>query len=291
MPKLDVYQTVTDTIIRELEAGTAPWQSNWEGATGKLDMPRRANGQYYRGINTLVLWISAMSKGYTADQWMTFKQAKAAGGCVRKGEKGTQVVYFDTFTKEDDATGEERKIPFAKAYTVFNVQQIDGLPSELQADMFDDIDTGARADADMEAFYNAIGAQIVYTGGQPCYIPAQDRVQMPHVHQFTTADEYYGTLSHELVHWTGHTSRLDRLASNKKEAYAFEELVAELGACFVVAQKGGTYNAPNSASYIKSWLRALRDDKRMIFRAASAAQKAADFLFEAAETGEDAKAA
>ncbi|MBY5988201.1 ArdC family protein [Roseovarius atlanticus] len=283
MTKIDIYQEVTDTILEAMEGGTMPWRKEWKGGA-TLQMPRRANGKFYQGINVLILWMTAQAKGYTADQWMTFKQAKAAGGCVRKGEKGARVVYFDTFKKEDE-NGEERHIPFAKAYTVFNVQQIDGLPANLQPDLFDDVDTGAQPIDTLEAFYHSTGARIVKDGTQPRYVPSVDQIHMPKVQQFETAEAYYGTLAHELVHWTGHKSRLDRLDVVNKEGYAFEELIAELGACFVTAQQGGTPDTDNSAAYLASWLKALRDDKRAIFRAASAAQKAVTFLTEASAAG------
>ena len=284
--KRDVYQEITDAIVSQLEAGTLPWRKEWNGGTAGL--PLRANGKPYQGINVLVLWITASARGYTADRWMTFKQAKAAGGCVRKGERGTRVVYFDTFVKKDD-DGVDHKIPFAKAYTVFNVQQIDGLPADLQPDLFgDDFDSGARPVEEMERFYSAIPAHVVVDGSQPRYIPSVDRIHMPKLQQFETAGAYYGTLAHELVHWTGAKKRLDRLETcNKRRGeYAFEELVAELGACFVTARAGGTPDYDNSAAYIASWLKALRDDKKAIFQAASAAQKAADYLVEAAEVGQ-----
>lgn len=284
----DIHQDITDSIVAKLEEGALPWRKDWHGAT--LDMPRRANGEYYKGINVLLLWISAMTRGYTADQWMTFKQAKELGGAVRKGEKGTGIVFYKTLELEDD-NGDKRKVPMARQYTVFNVQQIDGLPASYAAPV-DQVDTGARPVADIQAFFDAIPVNLVEDGTQPRYVPARDVVYMPPVHAFETAQGYYGTLAHELVHWTGHNSRLDRLgdADNRKE-YAFEELVAELGACFTCAAVGGAPDLDNSAAYIGSWLRALKDDKKFIFKAAAAAQRAADYLMDAAAAADTAAAA
>lgn len=284
MPKRDVYQEVTDTIIQHLEAGTAPWRKEWQGGA-TLSMPRRSCGQHYQGINVLLLWIAAQNKGYQADQWMTYKQARDMGAQVRKGEKGTGIVFFSTFKKEDKQTGEEITVPVAKSYTVFNVQQIDDLPASHTPITPETIDTGARPIGELEAFYCSTGARIINDGSQPRYNPTGDVVYMPQHQQFETAQAYYGTLAHELIHWTGHKSRLDRLQKQKREHYAFEELIAELGACMVTTQYGGIADTENSAAYLQSWLKALRNDKRMIFRAASAAQKATQFLIDASEMG------
>ena len=283
MTKVDIYQRVTDTIVEHLEAGTAPWRKEWKGGT-TLHMPTRANGQHYQGINVLLLWIAAQEKGYQVSQWMTYKQAKELGGQVRKGEKGTGIVFFKTLVKEDDH-GEEKTIPFARGYTVFNVAQIDDLPAQYQPVAADDIDTGARPIDELEAFYHSTGADIVKDGSQPRYNTMSDTIYMPKVSQFETPLAFYGTLAHELVHWTGHQRRLDRIKSQKREHYAFEELVAELGACMVTAQRGGIADTENSAAYLNSWLKALRNDKKMIFRAASQAQKACQFLIDASDQG------
>lgn len=278
MARIDHYQAVTDRVIAALESGTAPWQKDWHGSGG-MAAPLRHNGEAYRGINVLLLWIAAMEKGYSAPTWMTFKQAKALGACVRKGEKGTPVVYFNVFEKEDSATGETKKIPFLKGYTVFNVEQIDGLPESFYPESMS-IDTGARAIDEMENFFAATGANIVTRGNQPCYRPASDTIEMPRIEQFNSPHAYYGTLAHETIHWTGHASRLDRLNSSAKEDYAFEELIAELGSLFVCTQIGAIPNFDNSAAYLNSWLAALRNDKRFIFKAATAAQNATDYILE-----------
>lgn len=291
MTKIDIHQQITDQIITHLETGVTPWHKDWTGTKPAFTLPRRANGEYYKGINVLLLWIAAETKGYSADQWMTFKQAKAVGANVRKGEKGTQIVYYSTFERENEF-GQEEKIPFLKSYTVFNVQQIDGLRCEITPDMFPaDPDTGAQADAALEAFFAATGARILNDGTNPCYRPASDTIHMPRIGQFDTAAGYYGTLAHELIHWTGHKSRLDRFGAGGRSEYAFEELIAELGACFLCARVGADVNTENSAAYIGSWLKALRDDKKFIFKAASAAQKACDLVADLAQSPAMAMAA
>lgn len=281
--RIDAHEAITNRLIEKLEAGVLPWRKEWRSTTGAIHMPRRATGEHYKGINVLLLWLTAQERGYHADQWMTFNQAKAAGGMVRKGEKGTQIVFYKTLELEDKDTGEAKKIPMARTYTVFNVQQIDDLPEKFQPTQADQIDTGARPVAELDAFYNSTGARILIDGSDPCYRPAADTVHMPSVQQFSSADAYYGTLAHELVHWTGHKTRLDRFTGSEgRTGYAYEELVAELGAVFLTTQAGGTPDEDNSAAYLASWLRALKHDKKFIFKAAAAAQKAADFLIDAA---------
>lgn len=286
MTKRDVYQEVTDKIIDAMESGALPWRKTWQGGATS-SFPRRITGEHYKGINVLLLWMTANARGYTADQWMTFQQAKKLGASVRKGERGTGIVFFKQITIEDKQTNEEKKVPVARAYTVFNVEQIDGLPEKYYPVQLDMFDSGARPIEELEAFYHSTGATIIKDGSQPryCYGPGKDQIHMPLVQQFETAHEYYGTLAHELIHWTGHSTRLDRLASQKREHYAFEELIAEIGACFITAERGGIYDETNSAAYLQSWLKALKNDKRMIFKAAAAAQKASDYLIEAAATG------
>lgn len=286
----DVHQQITDTLIAKMEEGVLPWRQEWTGSTGIMQLPRRVTGETYQGINVLLLWIAAAEKGFAADQWMTFNQAKKLGANVRKGERGTKIVFYKTLEIEDE-NGEDRKIPMARTFTVFNVEQIDNLPAEYTPAPRETVDTGARGLADLDAFFQATGAAIAIDGQQPHYRPSSDSIHMPAVSTFTTAAAYYATLAHELVHWTGHKSRLDRFGENTKPAYAFEELVAELGACFLCASLGLAPDLDNSAAYLASWLRALKDDKRFIFRAAAAAQKATDFLLAAASQESETAAA
>lgn len=283
----DIYQRVTDSIVAELEKGVRPWLKPWNAdhAAGRITRPLRANGIPYRGINILLLWDSAIMHGFTAPLWMTYKQAQELGGQVRKGEKGSLVVYANTITRTetDETTGEdlEREIPFMKGYTVFNAGQVDGLPAHFYAAPQPALDPVARI-AKAETFFAATGAEIHEGGNRACYNVTTDRVQMPPFVSFADPEAFYATLAHEITHWTRHPKRLDRDFGRRRfgdEGYAMEELVAELGAAFVCADLALTL-APREehAAYIGSWLKVLKDDKRAIFAAAAHAQRAADYL-------------
>ncbi|MFZ5693961.1 MAG: ArdC family protein [Pseudomonadota bacterium] len=283
----DVYERVTNQIVSELEKGVRPWMQPWsdEHAAMRITRPLRANGIPYRGINVVMLWSEAVAKGYASPVWMTFKQAQEVGAHVRKGEHGSLVVYASSVTRtaRDDDTGEEseREIPFMKGYTVFNVEQIEGLPAQYYAKPEPRIDPVQRI-AHAESFAAATGAAIQHGGTMAYYSVTVDRVQMPPFETFRDAVSYYATLIHELTHWTRHPSRLDRDLGRKRwgdEGYAMEELVAELGAAFLCADLGLVpEQRDDHAAYIASWLKVLRDDKRAVFTAASHAQRAADYL-------------
>ncbi len=289
--KKDIYETVTDSIIAMLEAGVKPWAPQWtsEGC-GVPAVPTRANGEAYRGINTMLLWGAAEMKGYRAQTWMTFNQAKALGGCVRKGEKATPVVYWGTFKAQadDGEDGDEGKARmFAKGYSVFNVEQIDGLPESFFENVAV-VPQGERiAKADQWAV--AIGADICHGGNKAFFSPSGDFVQMPPLGAFFEPEAYYATLAHELTHWTGHKARLAREFGKRfgTRAYAFEELVAEMGAAYAMARLGiAAEPREDHAAYLADWLKVLKSDKRAIFTAASKAQAACDLLFDLAEKGE-----
>ena len=285
--KTDIYQRITDQIVSELEKGVTPWLKPWnaEHAAGRITRPLRGNGVPYRGINVLMRWSAAMEKGYAAPVWFTFRQATELKANVRKGEHGSLVVYADKIirTETDAATGEdaERAFPFMKGYTVFNVEQIDGLPEHYYAKPAPRVDTVQRIDR-AEGFFADTGAIIRHGGTMAYYNVSQDFVQMPPLECFRDAESYYATLAHETTHWTRHTSRLDRDFGRKRfgdEGYAMEELVAELGSAFLSADLDLTPTVRDDhASYIASWIKVLKDDKRAIFSAASYAQRAADFL-------------
>ncbi|BBK42802.1 antirestriction protein [Allostella vacuolata] len=285
--KTDIYTRITDQIVADLEKGVRPWMKPWSGGNteGRIVRPLRHNGEPYRGINVLMLWSAAIEKCYAAPYWMTFRQAKEMGAHVRKGEQGTLVVYAGAITKveADDATGEEaeREIPFLKGYTVFNVQQIEGLPERYFPAPEPTSPALPRVER-AESFFAATGADIRHGGHRAFYAPGPDFVQMPPFEAFRDADSYYATLAHEVTHWTSHKSRLDRSFGRKRfgdEGYAMEELVAELGAAFLSADLALTPEVrEDHAAYIGSWLKVLKGDKRAIFTAASHAQRAADFL-------------
>jgi antirestriction protein ArdC len=285
--KADIYQRITNQIVCELEKGVRPWLKPWntEHAAGRIMRPLRGNGVPYNGINVLMLWSAAIEKGFAAPIWMTFKQAIDLKANVRKGECGSLVVYADKIIRieADATTGEEaeRAIPFMKGYTVFNVEQIDGLPEHYYAKPAPRVDTIERIDR-AERFFIGTGATIRHGGTVAYYNVTQDFVQLPPFEAFRDAESYYATLAHETTHWTRHPSRLDRDFGRKRfgsEGYAMEELVAELGSAFLFADLDLTPEVRSDhASYIASWIKVLKDDKRAIFTAASHAQRAADFL-------------
>ena len=285
--KADVYTRITDKIVSDLEQGVRTWLKPWnaEHAAGRITRPLRHNGLPYNGINILMLWATAVERGFAAPIWMTFKQAKELGAHVRKGEKGSLVVYANTITRtETDAeTGkeEERDIPFMKGYSVFNVEQVEGLPAHFYAVAEPQLDPVERIDH-AEAFFAATSADIRHGGNQAYYAVGADYVQMPPFEAFRNAESYYATLAHEMSHWTRHPKRLDRDFGRKRfgdEGYAMEELVAELGSAFLAADLGITPEVrEDHAAYIGSWLKVLKNDKRAIFTAAAHAQRAADFL-------------
>jgi antirestriction protein ArdC len=284
--KQDVYQRVTDKIVADLEKGELTWVKPWNSGNmdGKVVRPLRHNGVPYSGINVLMLWGAAVESSFSSPFWMTFKQAQELGAHVRKGEKGSLVVYANTITRTEegeDGSEEERTIPFMKGYTVFNVEQIEGLPAHYHAKAEAAIDPAQR-NAQAEAFFAATGATVRQGGNSAHYSGGTDHVQMPVFESFRSPEAYYATLAHELTHWTKHETRLARDFGRKRwgdEGYAKEELVAELGAAFLCADLGLTPEpGMDHAAYIQSWLKVLKDDKRAIFAAASHAQKAADYL-------------
>ena len=285
-PKKDVYARVTERIIADLEQGVRPWMKPWhaEHAAGRITRPLRHNGMPYRGVNTLLLWGEAVLKGYIAPIWMTFKQAQEFGAHVRKGEHGSLVVFANTLTRtetNDEGLDVEREIPFMKGYTVFNVEQIEGLPATYYAQPENTLPLAERIEH-ADRFLNATGATIRHGGNMAYYAPGPDVIQMPPFEAFRDKESYYAVVLHEATHWTKHESRLDRDLGRQKfgdAGYAREELVAELGAAFLCSEIGITPEIrEDHANYIASWLNVLKEDKRAIFSAAAHAQRAADFL-------------
>lgn len=202
MATFDLYQTITDQIISSIEAGTPAWRKPWTGEAGGAPFPRRANGEHYRGINVLMLWLAAGENGYRSAYWFTYRQAQEAGGQVRRGAKSTAVVKYGTVEREDEATGEEKRVPYLKAYRVFNADQIEGLPEQYAAKPADPArDLGTEADAELDAFFAGIGA-IIRTSDEPqaYYNPGEDYIHMPPVATFHSASGYYATLAHEATH-------------------------------------------------------------------------------------------
>ena len=285
--RTDIYEKITNQIVSELEKGVRPWLKPWNvgHAAGRITRPLRGNGIPYRGMNVLMLWSAATDKGFASPTWMTFKQALELKAHVRKGEQGSLVVYADKIIRAetDAATGEESEyaIPFMKGYTVFNVEQIDGLPERFYANRQQRTESVQHI-ATAEAFFAATGAAVRHGGNMAFYSLTHDHVQMPPIEAFRDSESYYATLAHETVHRTRHPSRLDRDFGRKRfgdEGYAQEELVAELGSAFLSADLELTPEVrEDHAAYIGSWIKVLKNDKRAIFSAASHAQRAADFL-------------
>lgn len=287
-PRASIYERITATIIGSLEQGVRPWIKPW--ASGPATRPLRHTGEPYAGINILILWAEAEARGYTSPTWMTFRQATALGAHVRRGERGTTVVYADTLRRTetaDDGSAEEleRQIPFLKTYTVFSVEQIEGLPERYLVQTPDPLPIEQRI-AHADAFFARIGADVRHGGGEAYYALASDHVQMPPFERFRDAESYYATLAHEHSHWTRHASRLARDLGGRSfgdQGYAREELVAELAAAYLCADLGVTATPrEDHAAYIASWLEVLRADSRAIFAAAAHASRAVAYLHAAA---------
>lgn len=282
MKTADLCKQVTQQILDALDAGPPPWRKMWRGG-GRLAY--RYTGEPYLGINQLILGMTAWAREYQSATWLTFRQAKAAGGNVRKGEKGTQIVFFKTLPPKEDDDGTVYRPRVMRCYTVFNIDQCDGIEDPIDEGFVSTI-----AEEDPEEWLRIIdqvqrNAARVTHGPSPCYIPALDVIKMPMRTDFTSHAAYVATLLHECIHSTGHAKRLGREAiikphpGRKSKTYAFEELVAELGSAFTCARLGiEGEHIDNHAAYIASWKKLLTDDDNAIFRAAAQAQQASDFL-------------
>jgi antirestriction protein ArdC len=235
----DIYQEVTDRIIKALEAGTPPWHCPWDG--GNLSLPQNiANGHRYRGINILLLHLTATDHGYNSSRWLTFKQALALGGHVRKGESGTPIVFYkplEISEQVDAGDPTTRVIPLLRSFSVFNIDQVDGLPDKLSPSL-PQHEWDAHIAA--ETLITDSGAKIQHGGSRAFYRPSDDVIQLPPRASFPSASDYYGVALHELTHWTSAPSRCNRPLGKRNgiDAYAFEELIAEIGAAFTSAHCG-----------------------------------------------------
>lgn len=286
--KQDIYTRVTNKIIADLESGVLTWVQPWQiikHAAGSITRPLRASGEKYRGINVLILWAAALEKSYICPIWLTVQQGNKLGAYVKKGEKSTHVFFFDKFKKSEvnKETGEAtlKEIFFGRSYAVFNGEQFNGLPGHFTATVESVRLTPIERDAVCEAFFANTGADVRHGGNRAFYRRSDDFIQLPNPEQFKSTESYYGTKAHELIHWTAHPKRLDREFGEKfgDEKYAIEELVAEIGAAFLCADLAITPQpGADHAAYVGSWLKGLKEDKRLIFSAAAQAQKAADFL-------------
>lgn len=281
-----LYDEITDKIIAELEAGRVPWVQPWETAAAKapLSMPRNAaSARPYSGINVLILWGAVIERGFAGQSWLTFRQALALGGHVRKSERGITVVYADRFVPADERRraremGEEAQaVPFLKRFTVFNTDQCDGLSADIATTA--PMPLPGMIEPQVEALIKATGVDFRIGGNRAFYMPAEDYVQVPPPAAYFEPINWHRTALHELGHASGHPSRLNRDlgGSYGTKKYAFEELIAELCAAFSCASLG-IVPTVRHADYIGSWLEVLREDNRAIVRAASQASKAADYL-------------
>jgi len=279
-PPRDYRAEVTADIIKMLEEGTAPWQKPWEeGELGRTPFNPTTN-RPYRGGNVLGLMIAGMRKGYTDPRWCTYKQAMEHGWQVRKGEKATAIEFWEIGRGDKDDGESDADKPRSRmihrVYSVFNAQQIDGMPAlELpERKPFEAIDAG-------EKMLTNSGADIRHGGAKAFYTPSGDYIQMPPRECFTDEPRYYSTVLHELAHWSGAKHRLNRLTDNQpfgSPAYAQEEIRADLSSLFLSAELGIPYDPKDQASYIQSWIKVLKNDKNEVFRAAADASKACDYL-------------
>ena len=286
--KADIHQEITDAVVESLEAireqygkdheGFA-WDKPWiDTASGR---PRNIDGKPYRGINVLLLLIQASKMGYTQNIWGTIKAWNSKGGKIIKGSKSIKITFYREIKSEDKETGEETKIRFLRTYSVFNIAQVEGVT--IQDDTQTLINTVER-DKLIDSFVSGTNAILKDGGNRAYYSPTNDFIGIPKLEQFKTTDGYYSTLLHELTHWTGAMKRCNRDLKNKfgSQAYAFEELVAELGSMFLCNKFNilgrDEEQMRNHITYLDSWIKRLKDDKKAIFQASTLAQKAFDFL-------------
>lgn len=272
--KTDIHATITARIVAELENGVRPWVKPWTNGKHDVARPLRSVDLPYSGVNVVNLWLASLDRNYSNSYWFTYNQAAELNAHVRKSEKGTAVIYAGRREIEsDDADTPAKSIPFLRTYTVFNAEQIEGLPEKFMLP----VERIAYPD-----FFVNTKAVIKAGGNSAFYSPANDYVKMPYASQFLNAEAYNATLAHELIHWTGHPSRLNREKGKVMgdDAYAFEELVAELGSAFLCADLGimPGHATDNHTAYVGHWLKILKADNRAIVRAASQASKAVEYL-------------
>jgi antirestriction protein ArdC len=293
-PRRDVYSIVNERIIEQLKNGTVPWRKPWTEAGVPMNLVSR---RPYRGINVMLLAML----GYQRNLFLTFKQIQELGGTVAKGERGHMVVYWN-YVERDQAHAERgdgtpiehlaKKVPMLRYYTVFNIAQCDGLPEKYLASPENNWAPIETCDEIVDQMPNK--PKITHKEQRAYYDPLRDFVNMPKYNTFDRPEAYYATLFHELVHSTGHRSRLDRkdllqMAEFGSEPYSHEELVAEIGTCYLQSYAAITTEFEQSAAYIQSWLKKLENDHRFIFSASTHAQKAVDFILRPDEVNEDAQ--
>ena len=291
--KTTIYETITQQIVTAIEEGADLYKMPWHRSRNDITNPRNvASSRSYRGLNIIALWMIAEAKGFNTGTWATYQQWQEKGAQVRKGEKAASVFFWKNLSEQgetEQAESEEGRARFvARAYSVFNADQVEGYEAPAVQALSEE-----ERIAEAEAFFAKIPARVSIGGNQACYRPGDDRVQMVPFSQFTTPAAYYSVLAHELTHWSGAKSRLDRDLTGRfgSESYAVEELVAELGAAFIAGRLGLPSDPrKENAPYIASWLKVLKNDARAIFTAAGKAQAAADYLASFSEVQQQAAA-
>jgi antirestriction protein ArdC len=304
----DVQQEITDTIIAQIEAGAGKWTMPWHARPGdgfSAELPVNTDGRAYRGLNIILLWGSAMAKGYSRPIWGTFKKWEKLGAFPRKGEKGTLAFYWtkrcnicgaSTFNVSahfnESHPGETQDFRMTcVAWNLFNIEQLAEVPAKFTNTPAPVAIPEDKRIAAAEKFFASVPAKVNHGGNRAYYTTGGDYIQMPHFEQFNTPEDYYSTRGHETVHWSGHETRCNREFGKRfgDNAYAFEELVAELGAAFLCAHLGiSNEPRPDHAQYLTSWLETLKGDKYAIFTAASRAQDGVNFIFsQAGDTSTD----
>ena len=274
-----IYEMITGRILSLMDDGVIPWQASWTGGGFPTNL---ISGKRYRGVNVFILG----GAGYTSKYWMTYRQAVEAGGSIRKGEKGTQIIFWRFLEKEevnrDTGEAETRRIPLLRYYTVFNLNQTKGINDPGDEDgPENDFEPIEKA----EVIFNSMpGRPQIEWGRRPCYLPGSDVVGLPELEKFISNERFYKTAFHELTHSTGHSYRLNRssiMGCNGfgSHEYSKEELIAEFGASFLCAEAGIIQPViENAAAYIDGWAKVFQKDRKIIIHAAAAAQKAADYI-------------
>jgi antirestriction protein ArdC len=285
--KTDKYEIISARLIELIEQGTLPWRKEWKGQS--LSFSNLVTGNVYKGGNIFSCLIDTCFFGYNSPYFLTHKQAREKDWLVKKGSKATNLSYYTTFSKEVTNNGETTiaTFPVAKWFSVFNIDSIDDSQAEKKiADLLPVVEEKSQNErhAIAEKVIASQLATINHGGDSAYYQPDKDYIQMPHLAAFSSSTAYYSTHFHELVHWSGHPTRLDRDMSGDKKSgsYAFEELIAELGAVFITHEVGISYELENHASYLSSWLKQLKEDKMLFFKASRKASSAAKFLLEKA---------
>jgi antirestriction protein ArdC len=278
--KTTIYETITNQIVAAIEQGAGDYKMPWHCSRSDITNPQNVStSRSYRGLNILTLWMIAEAKQYASGTWATYQQWAEKGAQVRKGEKAASVIFWKNLNGNAEGAGdsEDGRAKFvARAYSVFNADQVDGYQPEAVPAL-----SNEERIAEAEAFFSKIPAKLTHEGDRAGYMPTVDRVQMVPFSQFKTPAAYYSVLAHELTHWSGAETRLNRDLTGRfgSEAYAVEELVAELGAAFITGRLGVPSDPrKDHAPYIATWLKVLKNDSRAIFTAANKAQAAADYL-------------